>query len=100
MGYSWGLTDRFENLFHVDMFGDEIADEGDFLRVVGSGFDDEIVDFGGDFVAVVSDEKHGERHAADDFQNAVAGAEIAGEDNAGERGRALGAERPGGEQDV
>ena len=66
------------------MLRDQVADDGDFFGVVGAGLDDDVVDLGGDFVAVLGGEEHGEIKLANHFHGRGAGAEIVGEDEAAE----------------
>ena len=56
-----------------------------FSAIVRPGLDGQIMDAGGDLVTVLRRQQHGNGHLADDFQHACAGAQIAGQDDAGHR---------------
>src|SRR6185436_19385803 len=92
-------SNRFQDLIHIDVLGDEVADDGDLFRVGGLRLDGQIVDLGGHLVAVLAGEEDGEGHAANDLHDIFAGPQLAGEDDAGEHRAAFGA-GAGGEDDV
>src|SRR2546422_49476 len=70
-----------EDFVHVQMFGDEVANEGDLFRVVRAYLHGEIVDLGSHFVTVLPGEQNGKRHLADDVERALARAQVAGQDD-------------------
>ena len=56
-----------DNLLNVNVFGDDVADDRDFLGVGGAGFDDEIVDLGRDLIAIVFCDHKRRLDGANDF---------------------------------
>ncbi len=93
--------EQVEDVFDVDVAGDEIAGEEDFLGVVRANLDDGVVDFGGDLVAIVAGKDDGEGEVTDGFEEGFAGGLAAGEDEAGEAGGGhVGFGVGGGEDDI
>jgi len=79
-----------QNLIHIHVVSDQIADQGNLLRVVGPGFDGQIMNGGGDVIAVLLRQQDGERHGLDYLHDRAAGTQIIGEDNPGQPGIAAG----------
>jgi len=81
------------------MFGDEVANDGDFFDIARPGFDGEVVDCGGDAVTVFAGEQDGDGHGANDFENAWVRAQVSSEDDAGHSFVAIGVKASAGSKD-
>src|SRR5688572_19554391 len=73
-----GSIQRFDDLVHVDVLDDHVADDGDFLGFAGLNFYDEVVDFRSDLVTIVFGEQNRKGHPLNDFHDAGTRTEIAG----------------------
>src|SRR5882724_3268850 len=66
-GRGESILERVQNFLDIDIFGDQVTDEGDFLGVARPGLDCEIVNLGSDPVTVLSGEQHRDGHLPDHF---------------------------------